>query len=124
MHLNAEFIQHISQILRGRSVRSRQQAESLRALLQTREEFLTWMIVHDNLLQHYPEVASALKEQVARHVHQPSTKRKESNFPLAHRREALEIETATKSLLEAIEDTRSDAEKLIALNKAHQSRIV
>jgi len=124
MHLSAEFIHQISQILNGRCVRTRQESEKLRLLLQSREEFLAWLFVSDKLGQRYPEVASKLKEQAARKIVQPSTKRIESNFPLAQRRKVLAIETATKHVLEAMQSSRDVAEKLSTLTKAQKSRLV
>lgn len=101
MNIDSTFIRNIMRIVHGSFVLKIHEAEALRALLGSREEFLAWLLLRNKLAVTYPEIGLALVDVASSSVVTSSTRRKESAPSPYEREDMLKMETAIKTLLEA-----------------------
>lgn len=126
MNFDGAFVHKVMQILHGGFTMTQAEADALSALVGSREEFLAWLLLRDDLAAKHREIGEALLAASASVVVSVSPPRTESGFPIFERNKALAVEAAMKSLIDASESSRRAArglqEELGAL-ASHQGRM-
>lgn len=112
MNFDATFVHKAMCVVNGGFHMSEAEATKLCALMGSREEFLAWLLLRDNLASKHPEIGEALVAAAGSVVSSAATPRKESGFPIFERKADLAIEAAMKSLIEASESSTKAAKSL------------
>ena len=106
MNFDKYFVQNVMKILNINFAMDVAEAESIRSLVGSREEFLAWLLLRKEVAIRNPALGAALAEVASLTCVGFVTERQERGYPIFEKKDRIALEGAMKALMMASEASK------------------